>query len=154
MTPALIIEQVLSEFEGVIPKSTWGETSLFYNPGKVLPNGVYFCTIKEKNGDNDKASALDRAGIFRLSMGVSKASYKLRFGDQPKRANKGGIVDTRDDFEKLNSLMPHPIYGWMSWVQVLNPSQETFTELSPLLQEAYSSAKEKFSKKLKSAGKL
>mgnify|MGYP000411843739 CR=1 FL=1 len=56
MQPKNIVEKITNEFSGVVPKASWGETSLFYNPGKLLPNGVYFCTIKEKNGDNDKAS--------------------------------------------------------------------------------------------------
>ena len=60
MQPEKIIEYIEKNLDGVVPKSSWGETSLFYNPGKVLPNGVYFCTIKEKNGANDLASELDR----------------------------------------------------------------------------------------------
>ena len=111
MKPADIIEKIVSSFEGVIPKSSWGETSLFYNPGKLLPNGVYFCTIKEKNGDNDKSSNLDRDGVYRLSIGISKESYKVQFGPRSKRPSKGCIIDTGPDFTETNMLMPHPIYG-------------------------------------------
>ena len=38
----------------------------------TLPNGVYFCTLKENNGANDKASELDRDGVFRLSIGIAQ----------------------------------------------------------------------------------
>lgn len=148
MKPKTIVEQIVASFEGVIPKSSWGETSLFYNPGKVLPNGVYFCTIKESNGDNDKASALDRDGVFRLSIGISKSTYENQFGLKPARPAKGCIIDTGHDFTTLNKLMPHPIYGWMSWVQVLSPNAVTFTNLLPLLAEAHSNAVIKFNKKL------
>lgn len=147
MQPKHIVKRITDEFEGVIPKSSWGETSLFYNPGKALPNGVYFCTIKEKNGDNDKASDLDREGVFRLSIGISKETYEKHFGSRPKRPPKGGIIDTGHDFTALNKLMPHPIYGWMSWVQVLNPSESTFEDLLTLITEAYSNAVIKFNKK-------
>ena len=142
-----IIEKIVKDFEGVIPKSSWGETSLFYNPGRQLPNGVYFCTLKEKNGENDKASELDRAGVFRLSIGISKQTFEKRFGSRPKRPPKGGIIDTAHDFTLLNELMPHPIYGWMSWVQVLNPRASTFNALLPLISEAYENAVIKFNKK-------
>lgn len=142
-----IIEKIENEFEGVIPKSSWGETSLFYNPGGLLPNGVYFCTLKEKDGENDKASKLDREGIFRLSIGITKETYAKLFGRKPKRPPKGGIIDTGHDFTVLNELMPHPIYGWMSWVQVLNPSKSTFETLLPLIAEAHSNAVVKFNKK-------
>ncbi len=147
MKPEKIVEKIVSDFDGVIPKSSWGETSLFYNPGKVFPNGVYFCTIKEKDGDNDKASQLDRDGVFRLSIGISKTTYENRFGLKPKRPAKGGIIDTGHDFTALNELMPHPIYGWMSWIQVLNPSISTFENILPLITEAHSNAVIKFNKK-------
>ena len=45
--------------------------------------------------------------------------------------------------------MPHPIYGWMAWVQVLNLSQKTFEQLKPLLIEAHANAVIKFAKKIK-----
>jgi hypothetical protein len=147
MQVADVIERIVSDFEGVVPKSSWGETSMFYNPGKLLPNGVYFCTLKEQNGENDKASDLNREGTFRLSIGVSKATYEDLFGNRPKRPAKGGIIDTGHDFTALNELMPHPIYGWMSWVQVLNPSKSTFESIIPLIAEAHSNAVIKFNKK-------
>lgn len=149
MTPEQIINTITDTFSGVVPKSSWGETSLFYNPGKALPNGVYFCTIKEKNGDNDKSSQLDRSGVFRVSIGIGKANYQATFGDRPGRPAKGGIIDTGHDFTALNELMPHPIYGWMSWAQILNPSAESFAEHLPLIRDAYDSAVVKFNKKVK-----
>lgn len=143
-----IIDRVLSNFDGVIPKGSWGETSLFYNPGKLLPNGVYFCALKEKNGQNDKGSDLDREGVFRLSIGISPKSYENLFGPRPKRPAKSGIIDSGHDFTALNQLMPHPIYGWMSWVQVLNPNEDVFEQIFPLIQEAYANAVKKFQKKI------
>jgi hypothetical protein len=146
--PDQIIKTITSEFEGVVPKQSWGETSLFYNPGKALPNGVYFCTIKEKNGDNDKASNLDRLDVFRVSIGIGKPAYETIFGDRPKRPSKGCIIDTEYDFTALNELMPHPIYGWASWVQILNPTAQSFIEHLVLIGEAYASAVIKFDKKM------
>jgi len=133
MSPESLIQLLTSELEGVVPKSSWGETSLFYNPGKLLPNGVYFCTIKEKNGDNDKSSELDRKSVFRVSIGVGKANYEHKFGIKPKRPEKGCIVNTGHDFTKLDELMPHPIYAWMSWVQILSPSKSSFNLILPLI---------------------
>jgi hypothetical protein len=143
-----IIERIVSDFEGVVPKSSWGETSMFYNLGKLLPNGVYFCTLKEQNGENDKASDLNRDGVFRFSIGLSKSTYEHLFGNRPKRPPKGGIIDSTHDFKALNKLMPHPIYGWMSWVQILNPSQATFESLMPLIAETHSNAVVKFNQKI------
>ena len=147
MKPEEIINHIENAFEGAKPKSSWGETSLFYNPNNLLPNGVYFCTIKEKDGENDKASKLDRKGIFRVSIGLSKITYESKFGSRPTRPAKGCIICTNDNFTQTTKLMPHPIYGWMSWVKILNPDKNKFEKLLPLLKEVHSNAVIKFNKK-------
>ena len=37
-------------------------------------------------------------------------------------------------------FMPHPVYGKMHWVCVLNPSAATFAKVQELLAEAYEMA--------------
>ncbi|MEM8809677.1 MAG: DUF6194 family protein [Cyanobacteria bacterium P01_G01_bin.38] len=149
MTPEEIISVIENKLCGIVPKESWGETSLFYNPGRVLPNGVYFCTIKHQNGNNDKASDLDRPGVFRVAIGLNPDTYVRLFGPKPGRPLKGGIVvtDNNYDFTKLNELMPHPIYAWMGWAQILCPSRNQFESIFPLIEEAYKGAVRKFKKK-------
>jgi hypothetical protein len=148
MTPEDIINTIIGDFDDVVPKASWGETSLFCNPGHALPHGVYFCTIKEKNGDNDTSSGLDREGVFRLSIGIGKAAYVPLLGKPPARPNKGGIIDTGHDFTACDVLMPHPIYGWMSWVQILNPSESSFIAIADLITGAHKEAIAKFTKRM------
>ena len=148
LTPTEIIDALLSKFDGVTVVEAWGEKSLFYNPRKRLPRGVYFATIKEKNGDNDKASSLDRNGIFRLNIGTTKHLFLERFGAPPPRPSKGGIIEGTWDFTALDTLMPHPIYGWMSWVAVLNPTPKTFEDINPLIEAAYIKAQKAFLKRV------
>jgi hypothetical protein len=147
MTPEEIIQYISSSLSGIVPKSTWGETSLFYNPGCVLPHGVYFCTVKEHNGENDKASNLDRESVFRVAIGLNPKTYIQLFGQRPARPSRGGIIATGYDFTKLNELTPHPIYAWMSWVQILSPSRDKFEGIFPLIEEAHQEAIKKFEKK-------
>jgi Family of unknown function (DUF6194) len=149
VSPDEIVEDLCGRLEGVVPKASWGETSLFYNPGLALPNGVYFCTIKEHDGANDKSSNLDRADVFRVAIGVGPSAYERLFGARPPRPAQGGIVETGDDFAALNVLMPHPIYAWMGWAQVLSPTAETYAEVLPLIIEAHQLAMGKFNKKIK-----
>jgi len=149
MNPKEIIETITSNLDDVKPKSSWGETSLFYNPKNTLPNGVYFCTIKENDGENDKSSNLSRDNVFRLSIGVPKDTYFALFGEKPKRPEKGGIVNTGHDFTTANVLMPHPIYAWMSWVSILSPSEKSFKEIYSLIEKAHNNAMIKFNKKVK-----
>ena len=65
----------------------------------------------------------------------------------PKRPAKGCIVDMNYDFSATNKILPHPVYTWMGWICSLNPSEKTFEELKPLIQEAYDYAKEKYKKR-------
>lgn len=144
-----IVEYCLSEFDGLVVDKNWGERGLFYNPDKKLPKGIYVLTFKEKNGPNDRASELDRDNTYRLNLGVSKTTFSQLFGAIPKRPTAGNIVSTGHDFAQLNQITPHPIYGWMSWVAVLNPSNDTFAQVQPLIEEGVELARAKYAKKMK-----
>jgi hypothetical protein len=144
MKPQAIIDDLCAALDGVVPKSTWGETALFYNPGRALPNGVYFCTFKERDGENDRASALTREGVFRVSIGISLETYVQRFGPRPARPAKGGVVNTGHDFAALDVLTPHPVYAWMGWVQILSPTASSYAKIRPLIAEAHRLAVAKF----------
>jgi hypothetical protein len=158
VTPEDVVAALTARFAGLYPKASWGETSLFYNPGRALPNGVYFATVKDHDGANDSASHLDRPGVFRVALGLPRASYERLFGDRPARPPKGGRVATGHDFTATDVLMPHPVYAWMGWVQVLSPSKEIFTGMQPLFTEAYDVAAGKYNvqaaKRSRAAGGL
>jgi len=142
--PEEIVPRLTSQFDGLSLKASWGETSLFYNPGLVLANGVYFCTIKEHDGENDRSSGLDRSGVFRLALGLTAERYERLFGSRPVRPAKGAAVSTGHDFTRLDVVMPHPIYAWMGWIQVLNPSEGTFESMQSLFVDSYDDVVRKF----------
>jgi hypothetical protein len=119
-----------------------------YMSARALPRGVYFATLKAKDGDNDRALNLNRPDVFRLNIGVSKPTYRSLFGTPPARPAAGGVVATGHDFAALDTLLPHPVYGWMAWVSVLNPSPATFESVKPLLAEAHGLAAAKFRKRV------
>lgn len=136
-----IISYCLTNLEGVILTESWGERGIFYNPKGRLKRGVYVLTVKEKDGDNDKESMLDRKDIYRVNVGLKKKSFINIFGIIPKRPAAGGVVDMNFDFTALDTIMPHPVYAWMSWICVLNPSDKTFETFKMLIQESYEFAK-------------
>jgi hypothetical protein len=148
MTAEAVMHQITHSYRGLAPKATWGETSLFYNPDNALKTGVYFATIKDHDGENDKASCLNREGVFRLSFGLPPASYEERFGPRPERPDKGAVVATGHDFTELDELTPHPVYAWMGWVQVLSPTERTVRDLRPLLDDAYNKARTTFERRI------
>lgn len=148
ITPDDILKYCLDNFEGIAEVNSWGERGIFYNPGGVLKRGVYILTIKEKDGDNDRASRLDREDVWRVNIGVRKQTFRTLFAELPQRPNKGCIVDMPYDFTAKDVIMPHPVYAWMGWICTLTPSETTFESLKPYILESYEYAKEKFSKKM------
>ena len=147
MTPDQILNYCLENLEGTVLVESWGEKGIFYNPSLVLKRGVYVLTVKEKDGDNDKASSLDRTGVYRVNLGLRKSTFQKMYGKIPARPAAGGVVDMDCDFTALDIVIPHPVYAWMGWVSVLNPSEQTFEQLKPLIQEAYEFSIEKFKKR-------
>lgn len=117
-----IVKFITSEFEGVEVEEANGDSFFFYDPTHMMP----FATLVRSNV-NDDASELDREGIFRLNVGVSKETFTTLFND-----GSGSY-----DFAALDTIMPHPVYGKMNWICVLNPSTSTFEEVKVLLVEAY-----------------
>jgi len=147
MQPQEIFDFCLQNLHGTVLAENWGERGIFYNPNHTLKKGVYILTVKEKDGENDKASNLSRAGVFRVNLGIRKHTFAELFTHIPKRPAAGGIVKMEYDFTALDQIMPHPVYGWMGWIAVLNPSKETFEKLKPLIHESHSFAQEKFAKR-------
>jgi hypothetical protein len=142
MDGATIVQYITDTFAGVdvlvasrengAPEVAWGDTFFYYDPdrNRVPERSFPFATIVTKDYPGfDSDSNLNRPGVFRLNVGVSKQTFQTLFG--PEEAH---------DFAALDRIMPHPVYGKMYWVCVLNPSAETFQKVQPLLAEAYSKA--------------
>lgn len=90
---------------------------------KHWPNFATLVTSDEY----DAASNLDRPGVYRLNIGLSKATFERVVGSDPN-----------PDYTALDQLMPHPVYAVQHWVSILNPSEATFDKLvKPLLDEAH-----------------
>jgi hypothetical protein len=87
--------------------------------------------------------------VYRLSFGVTPSTYVQIFGPRPTRPSKGGVVEGTWPFAALDRLTPHPVYAWMGWLSILNPTAHTFTELQPLLGEAYRRARGTFDRRLR-----
>lgn len=137
MKPDEILRELLGLDPGLRLEPYWGERSIFYNPGAAAPLGVIFASIKDHDGPNDGSAQLSRAGVFRFAFGMAPGTYEQRFGATPARPPKGGVI-ALDGYDptRLGELMPHPVYGWMSWVQILSPTAAQFESLRPLLAES------------------
>lgn len=86
-----------------------------------------FATIVTRDTELDHHSELDRDGVFRLNLGLSKESFQKLFPEPNPNV----------DYTALDVLLPHPAYARMFWLSVLNPSHETLRLLRPYLKEAH-----------------
>lgn len=135
------VEAMVASQESGAPEIAWGDTFFFYDPRNGLPVDHRFpfatMVIKDYPGV-DEASNLNRPGVFRLNVGVSKETYQSLFGERAASSSEDRAAESGYDVTALDQVMPHPIYGRMHWVCALNPSAQTFqTALAPLLREAY-----------------
>jgi hypothetical protein len=133
MDEIVMTQYILDTFADVETSNAFGYTFFFYRAERRLP----FATLAIKDDEWDRASDLNRSGVFRLNIGVSRDTYRALFGPPPAPPGPSGIVETGHDFRALDQLMPHPVYAPLSWVCVLNPGPETFETVRPLLAEAY-----------------
>jgi hypothetical protein len=133
MDEIAITQYITATFGSVEVVVASGGTFFFHDPGKGLPKDhrFPFATLVTSDED-DQLSDLSRPGVFRLSVGVRKRTFQSMFG--PSEGH---------DFTALDRIMPHPVYGKMYWVCVLNPSDATFEAVKPLLAEAYETAASK-----------
>jgi len=145
---------IADTFAGVDITVEAGNSFFFYNPDATIPPDHMFPWATLMINDvNDAFSDLDRPSIYRLNIGVSKATFQSLFGaEKPstsiEQTAQGEPVFSGYDYTALDQVMPHPVYGKMYWVCVLNPTEATLeTAVRPLLDEAYAMARAKYSKR-------
>jgi Family of unknown function (DUF6194) len=153
MNEAEISRYVTDTFKGVDVVVNSGDSFFFYNPDSNLPPDHRFPMVTLVTSDvYDQFSNLNRPSVFRLNIGIGKQTFGSLFG-LPRQASEKDTAAESDetssdyDYTALDQVMPHPVYGRMYWVCVLNPSEETFqTKVHPLLTEAYEMAVSKYNR--------
>ena len=123
MDQARITAYITDTFEHVNVATNDGDLFFMFDPDPMFP----FATLITKDNDFDNHSKLDRQGVFRLNIGVSKATFQALFAPSVEE----------HDYTAKDVVMPHPVYGRQYWLSVLNPTDPTFESLQPMLAEAY-----------------
>ncbi|HTK06970.1 MAG TPA: DUF6194 family protein [Ktedonobacteraceae bacterium] len=144
MNESEISQYITETFEGVDVVVASGDSFFFYNPESNVPPDYRFMFVTIVTSDiNDQFSNLNRPSVFRLNIGIGKQTFRSLFGDPARFSvrDSAAITDENEssyDFTALDQIMPHPVYGRMLWVCMLNPGEETFeTNVRQLLAEAY-----------------
>jgi hypothetical protein len=122
--PDEITNWITSTYPATVVASALGAT-FFSLDERHWPNFATIVTTDEHDMGNP--SDLAREGVFRLNIGVGKATFERLVGsmDQP-------------EYAALDRILPHPVYARQRWIAILNPSRATFDEVvKPLIAEAY-----------------
>ena len=136
MDETSVVNYITETFPGVESTTNFGYTFFFYRSDHILP----FATLISSDQDYDRFSNLDRPGVFRLNIGVSRETFQSLFGTAK--------VDVSSyDFTALDVIMPHPEYAQQSFICVLSPSEATFERVRALLAEAYDIAVRRFTRR-------
>ena len=154
MNASEISQYIIETFEDVDIMTDSDNSFFFYNPERTVPpdHRLMFVTLVT-NDLYDQFSNLKRPSTFRLNIGIGKQTFHSLFGEpsRPSSRDSAAISDgnARDyDFTTLDQIMPHPEYGHIFWVCVLNPGEEMFaTKVRQLLTEAYELAVSKYKRK-------
>jgi len=113
-----------------------GYTFFFYRDDHMHA----FATIASTGNEYEQISKLDRPGVYRLNIGVSRETFQALFGTKK-------IDVSAYDFTVLDTVMPHPDYSSQHFLCVLSPSEATFERIRPMLAEAYDVAMKRYNKR-------
>jgi hypothetical protein len=124
--PEAITRTILERYPDADMVTIPGAWFFSLDPEKHWPNFATIVTTDEH--DMGAPSRLtDRPGVFRLNLGVSKATFQRLVGSS---------VDP--DYAAFDVVLPHPVYAKQRWISILNPSEATFRDVVlPLLSEAH-----------------
>ena len=138
MDEAAVANYITETFPGVETTTNFGYIFFFYKTDHMVP----FATIASSDNEYERISNLDRPGVFRLNIGVSRETFQSLFGTA--KVDVGSY-----DFTALDVIMPHPDYSPQNFICVLSPSEATFEKVRVLLAETYEIAVRKYNRRNK-----
>ncbi len=140
------ILDTIRSFEGVVelapavgsefPEISWGDHFFYYSPDGTIPQNVQpYATIVTKDYPDDDRSNLNPDDRWRLNIHVGPARFTELTGVTPRDFGAGDRSGR--DFGEADLIMPHPVYGSLGWVAVVNPGARTLVTVADLLRAAH-----------------
>jgi hypothetical protein len=114
------------------PEISWGDFFFYYAPDGVVPRSQPFATIVTKDYPGDQGSRLDRPETFRLNIFAGTAEFRRWLGHGPRQRAAADVEPSTPDV-----LLPHPVYGTLGWLAVVNPGPLTEQPVRELLRTAH-----------------
>ena len=122
--PAEITSWITTTYPDTVVADAMGAT-FFSLDERHWPNFATIVTTDEHDVGNP--SDLARPGVYRLNIGVGKATFERLVG---------GIAEPH--YAAIDHIIPHPVYAKQRWIAILNPSPNSVDDVvKPLIAEAY-----------------
>lgn len=137
--------ETVRAFEGVLelaptdgsefPEVAWGDHFFYFAPDGVIPKGIQpYATFVTKDYPDEPPSGLDTADRWRVNIHVGKPAFAELTGEDPRHI-------APHDFSVADVILPHPVYGSLGWIAVVNPGERTSSVVIDLLRTAHEAAK-------------
>ncbi len=130
------VEEFVAKLENVEREENFGYAFFFVGDDHRLP----FVTLADSDNDYDNVSNLNRDGVFRINIGVSRETFNNLVGESSAEPI---------DYSVLDTFLPHPDYARQNFICILNPSGENVKTTKKLILEAHSIATVRFQRKAK-----
>ncbi|MER7819441.1 DUF6194 family protein [Streptomyces sp. NPDC096153] len=118
------------------PEVAWGDVFFSYAPDGPMPRPAQpYATVVTKNYPDDSASDLDPPDRWRVNIHVDRATFRELTGEEPRR------LSLPRDHAAVDRVMPHPVYGPLGWISVVNPGERTTDTVIRLLRDAHDAAR-------------
>jgi len=124
------------------PEIAWGDVFFYYAPDGQLPKTQPFATIVTKDYPDEPGSGLDRADAFRLNIFAGAAEFRSVTGREPREQTPPDIDPSTPDV-----FIPHPVYGHLAWLAVVNPAENTSSKALELLDSAHRAARARYQRR-------
>lgn len=123
------VEAFIESVPDVERGEAFGYTLFFVGSDRILP----FVTLIDSDRKHDNVSNLDREGVYRVNIGVSRETYRDLLGE-----SEGPV-----DHSVLNQFLPHPHYARQHYVCILSPVGDRAAKTKELIVEAHSLARDR-----------
>ncbi|MFF4587462.1 DUF6194 family protein [Streptomyces sp. NPDC001388] len=132
---------------GEFPELVWGDAFFYYAPDGRMPRTVQpYGTIVTKNHPGDTASDLDPPGRWRVNVHVGRPAFRRLTGEEPRALTRPR------DHAAADTVTPHPVYGPLGWISVVNPAEHTLDLVTRLLHDAHVHARTRFDRRTRGGG--
>jgi hypothetical protein len=128
------VEAFVATLDNVQREENFGYTFFFVGDDHLVP----FVTIADSDNEYDSVSKLNREGVFRINIGVSRETFTSLLADSSSE---------NVDYSALDVFLPHPDYAKQHFVCILNPSPKNEAVTKKLIVEAHSIAASRLQRK-------